>query len=297
MRNALHQFPDGRYQATEELDDGSPLEVTIEVRRDSMSLDFTGSAPVHIGNLNATPAIVRSVVIYVLRLLVNEPLPLNEGLLRPVELRLPEGLLNPPFPPNPAAAPAVVGGNVETSQRLVGLLLKALGVAASSQGTMNNVLFGTEHFGYYETVGGGCGATASCHGESAVHSHMTNTRITDPEILEHRYPVRVRRFAVRTGSGGAGRYRGGDGIVRELEFLAPVALSVLSQHRTRGPYGLAGGEPGQPGRQRVVRADGEVEILDALDERELEAGDRFILETPGGGGYGEPARALDTLGT
>ena len=288
LREALQCFPDGSYEATEELDDGSPLRVAIEIRGTSMALDFAGSAPVHIGNLNATPAIVRSVVIYVLRLLISEPLPLNEGLLRPVEIRLPEGLLNPPFPPNPAAAPAVVGGNVETSQRLVGLLLKALRVAASSQGTMNNVLFGTDRFGYYETVGGGCGATPSAHGESAVHSHMTNTRITDPEILEHRYPVRVLRFAVRVGSGGSGTFHGGDGIVRELEFLEPVSLSVLTQHRTVGPYGLAGGEPGQAGRQCVIRANGDVLPLDSLDECELEAGDRFLMETPGGGGWGEP---------
>ena len=229
---------------------------------------------------------VRSAVLYVLRLLVGEELPLNEGLLRPVELVVPEGLLAPPFADDPADCPAVVGGNVETSQRVVEVLVEALRLAAASQGTMNNVLFGDDRFGYYETVAGGCGAGPGFAGASAVHSHMTNTRITDPEVLERRYPVRLERFAVRRGSGGAGRWHGGDGVVRELTFLAPVSLSVLGQHRREGPAGAAGGGPGAPGRQRVIRASGEVEELAAIDGRELATGDRLLLETPGGGGWG-----------
>jgi 5-oxoprolinase (ATP-hydrolysing) len=232
--------------------------------------------------------VVRSAVLYVLRLLAGEELPLNEGLLRPVELMVPPGMLAPPFADDPARCPAVVGGNVETSQRIVEVLVEALGLAAASQGTMNNVLFGDARFGYYETVAGGCGAGPGFAGASAVHSHMTNTRITDPEVLERRYPVRLERFAVRRGSGGAGRWRGGDGVVRELTFLAPVSLSVLTQHRREGPAGAAGGEAGAPGRQRVVRAGGEVEELGAVDGRELAAGDRLVLETPGGGGWGIP---------
>jgi 5-oxoprolinase (ATP-hydrolysing) len=229
---------------------------------------------------------VRSVVLYVLRLLVDEPLPLNEGLMRAVSLSIPEGLLNPPFPDDPALAPAIVGGNVETSQRLVDTLLKALGLAACSQGTMNNVSFGTSDFGYYETVCGGCGAGPGFHGQSAVHTHMTNTRITDPEVVEQRYPVRIERFAIRRGSGGEGRFRGGDGVVRETRFLEAMSLSILSQHRGEGPYGLEGGAAGLPGRQRLVRTDGRTEALDAIDGREVGPGDRLILETPGGGGYG-----------
>ncbi|HLE85470.1 MAG TPA: hydantoinase B/oxoprolinase family protein, partial [Thermoanaerobaculia bacterium] len=186
-------------------------------------------------------------------------------------------------------APAVVGGNVETSQRLVDTLLKALRLAACSQGTMNNVLFGTARFGYYETVCGGAGATAERDGAAAVHSHMTNTRATDPEVLERRYPVRLERFAVRRGSGGAGRRRGGDGAVRELLFLEPASLSVLTQHRRERPYGVDGGLPGAPGRQRVVRATGEVVELAPVDGCELAAGDRLVLETPGGGGWGSAA--------
>ena len=286
LREALSRIPDGVYEAEERLDDGALLAARVEIRGGSATVDFAGTAPVQAGNLNATPAIIRSVVLYVLRLLVKEPLPLNEGLMRAVEVRIPPGMLSPEWPEDPARAPAVVGGNTEVSQRLVDTLLKALKVAACSQGTMNNVLWGTDAFGYYETVCGGTGAGAGWDGAPAVHSHMTNTRITDPEVVEHRYPVRVERFGVRPGSGGAGRWRGGDGAVRETVFLAPMSLSVLTQHRAEGPYGLEGGHPGAPGRQRVIRADGEVVELKSVDGLEVAPGDRLILETPGGGGYG-----------
>lgn len=297
LEAALRRLGDGTYRAQERLDDGSPLAVLIEVADGRSRISFAGSGPVHPGNLNATPAVVRSAVLYVLRLLVEasedpgskgSPLPLNEGLLRPVEIDLPRGLLNPDFPEDPREAPAVVGGNVETSQRLVDTLLKALALAACSQGTMNNVLFGTDRFGYYETVCGGTGATGDRDGASAVHSHMTNTRATDPEVLEARYPVRLERFAVRRGSGGAGRRRGGDGVVRELTFLEPVSLSLLTQHRRERPYGVDGGEPGAPGRQRLVRASGAELELAPVDGCEADAGDRLVLETPGGGGWGRP---------
>ena len=288
MGEALRRLGDGVFAAREELDDGTPLAVRIEVESGRASVDFAGSGPVHSGNLNATPAVVRSVVLYVLRLLVAEELPLNEGLLAPVRLSIPSGILAPPFAPDPEGCPAVVGGNVETSQRLVDLLLKALGLVACSQGTMNNVIFGDGRFGYYETLGGGCGAGPGFAGASAVHSHMTNTRMTDPEILEHRYPVRVRRLAVRRGSGGAGRWRGGDGLVRELEFLAPVHVSVLTQHRSSGPYGVEGGAAGAPGRQRLQRSTGEVVKLASVDGVRAEPGDRLEIETPGGGGWGAP---------
>jgi 5-oxoprolinase (ATP-hydrolysing) len=289
LRAALARLPRRRLEAEERLDDGSRIAVRIDLgaaAADGALLDFAGSAGVHPGNLNAPPAVLRSAVLYVMRLLVAEPLPLNEGLLRPLEIRVPPGMLDPPFPADPWAAPAVVGGNVETSQRLVDTLLKAFGLAACSQGTMNNVLFGDGRFGYYETVCGGAGAGPGFAGESAVHTHMTNTRITDPELLEHRYPVRLERFTVRSGSGGAGRWRGGDGAVRELTFLAPMSLSLLGQHRVEAPYGAAGGEPGRTGRQRVVRAGGEVLELASIAGCEVAAGDRLVLETPGGGGWG-----------
>ncbi|HEY0514990.1 MAG TPA: hydantoinase B/oxoprolinase family protein, partial [Thermoanaerobaculia bacterium] len=273
LRAALARLPAARYEAVERLDDGAALAARLEIHGPgadpAVTIDFAGTSGVHPGNLNAPPAVVRSAVLYVLRLLIAEPLPLNEGILRAVEIRIPPGMLNPPFPADPAAAPAVVGGNVETSQRLVDTLLKALGLAACSQGTMNNLLFGSERFGFYETVCGGAGAGPGFDGASAVHTHMTNTRITDPEVLEHRYPVRLERFAVRAGSGGAGRWRGGDGAVRELVFLEPMSLSLLSQHRVERPYGVDGGGPGEPGRQRLVRASGEVEDLSSIDGREV----------------------------
>jgi 5-oxoprolinase (ATP-hydrolysing) len=295
---ALARHGAGRYTATEHLDDGAPITVTLEITTHPEGravVDFGGSAGVHPGNLNAPPAVVRSAVLYVLRLLLAEDLPLNEGLLEPVEIRVPEGLLNPPFPEDPAACPAVVGGNVETSQRLVDTLLKALGLVAGSQGTMNNLLFGNDRFGYYETVCGGTGAGPGFDGTDAIHCHMTNTRITDPEVLEHRYPVRLESFRIRRGSGGTGRHRGGDGVVREITFLEPMELSLLSQHRKERPYALEGGEPGQPGRQILVRAEGAVEELPGIAARTVQAGDRLVLETPGGGGWGRPAGTPGSL--
>ena len=285
---ALARLPAGEYRAVERLDDGWPLAVRIALADGRAVIDFAGSGGVHPGNLNAPRAVVQSAVLYVLRLLIGEPLPLNEGFLRPVEIRVPPGILDPPFPSDPALAPAVVGGNVETSQRIVDTLLKALGLAACSQGTMNNLLFGNEGFGYYETVCGGAGAGPGFAGAAAVHTHMTNTRITDPEVLEHRYPVRLERFAIRAGSGGEGRWRGGDGAVREIVFLAPMSLSLLTQHRVEAPYGAAGGGSGARGRQTLMRATGEVEELASVDGREVGPGDHLILETPGGGGWGEP---------
>ncbi len=276
----------GDVAATEVLDDGAEIRVAIRASADRIEFDFTGTSGVHPGNLNATPAVVHSAVLYVLRLMVEQPLPLNEGLLRAVTIRIPPGMLDPPFGDDPAAAPAVMGGNVEVSQRLVNAMLRALGLCADSQGTMNNVVFGDEDASYYETVCGGTGAGPGFDGTHAVHSHMTNTRITDVEVLEHRFPVRVERFAVRRGSGGEGRYRGGDGVVREITFLAPLTLSLLTQHRDLGPAGAAGGADGLVGAQRLVRAGSTSEKLDAVDACDVEPGDWLVLETPGGGGWG-----------
>lgn len=291
MASALeeHVRSTGRqtFHARERLDDGSPIEVEVTVDSGSARVDFAGSAGTHPGNLNATPAIVRSAVIYVLRLLIGVPLQLNEGLLEPVAIDIPQGMLNPEFPADPRRCPAVVGGNVETSQRVVDTLIRALGLCACGQGTMNNTLFGDDSFGYYETVGGGAGAGPGFAGTSGVHTHMTNTRITDPEVLEHRYPVRLERFSLRPGSGGAGRYRGGDGLRRELRFLVPQQISVLGQHRVEQPYGVVGGAPGQTGRARIVRAAGGVRELASVDQADVEPGDLLVLETPGGGGWGD----------
>ncbi len=286
IEEALERIPDGRYVGRQLLDDGTPLAATFTIEGRRAILDFSGSGPVHPGNLNATPAIVHSVTIYVMRLLVDVELPLNEGLLEPIEIRIPPGLLNPEYVADPERCPAVVGGNVETSQRLTDTLLEALQLAGCSQGTMNNTTFGDEAFGYYETVGGGSGAVEGHDGASGVHTHMTNTRITDPEVIEHRYPVRLRRFAIRKGSGGEGKWRGGDGLVREIEFLAPLDFSILSQHRVSAPYGMAGGGDGAVGRQVIVSADGSRRELEGIEGCEVAPGDRLILETPGGGGYG-----------
>ena len=274
-------LPDGVYAFEDRMDDGTPICVTLTIRGDRMTIDFKGTGPASKGNLNAPRAVVQAAVIYVLRALVAERIPLNGGCLHPVEISVPPGsLLDPP------AGAAVAGGNVETSQRIVDVLLGALGKVAASQGTMNNVAFGDETFGYYETIGGGSGAGEGFDGASGVHTHMTNTRITDAEVLEVRHPVRLLRFSFRAGSGGGGRWRGGDGLIREYEFRAGVTVSLLSQRRAFPPYGLAGGEPGATGRNRVVRSNGAIQELSGCCTVELAAGDRLRIETPGGGGYG-----------
>jgi len=289
VRMALSSLPDGVHEGRQVLDGGAPLAATFTIEGDRAILDFSGSAGVHSGNLNATPAIVHSVTMYVMRLLVEADLPLNEGLLEPIEIRIPHSsILDPSYDADPHLCPAVVGGNVETSQRLVDTLIQALRLAGCSQGTMNNVSFGDDSFGYYETVAGGSGACQGFDGTNGVHTHMTNTRITDPEVLEYRYPVRLRRFAIRPGSGGEGRWRGGDGVVREIEFLAPLEFSILSQHRETAPFGMAGGGDGAVGRQTIIRADGSHRSISGVDGCPVDNGDLLVLETPGGGGYGEP---------
>ncbi|MGA0558621.1 hydantoinase B/oxoprolinase family protein [Larkinella sp. VNQ87] len=275
------------FMAEESLDDGHRICVEISVKNRQIVIDFSGTSPVHPNNLNANVSILYSAVLYVLRLWCGQDIPLNEGLMKPVLLRIPVCFLNPTFTDDPAECPAVVGGNTEVSQRLVDTLLKALGLAACSQGTMNNFLFGNQQFGYYETIGGGTGAGDGFHGRSAVHQHMTNTKLTDPEELERRYPVRVRQFVIREGSGGTGTWRGGDGVIREIEFLEPVQATLLSQHRFEAPYGLNGGKPGQIGTQTLITTDGQTTSLPGIFTRSMQAGERIRIETPGGGGFGK----------
>ncbi len=274
-----------RFAAQERLDDGSKLKVKIRLQPKLVTIDFTGTSKVHSGNLNATPAIVQSVVLYVLRLWVDKPIAMNEGLMERVKIILPDGMLNPDFS-DPDKLPAVVGGNTEVSQRLTDTLLKALKLSACSQGTMNNFLFGNEKFGYYETIGGGSGAVMGKNGADAVHTHMTNTRITDPEILEHRYPVRLGSFSIRQNSGGKGKWKGGNGIVRELIFNDKMSVNILAQHRKEKPYGIAGGGSGKTGKQMLIRKDGAEILLRGQAQIEVKKGDRVIVETPGGGGAG-----------
>jgi len=220
-------------------------------------------------------------VLYVLRTLVSEDTPLNDGFLRPVTLIVPEGsMLNPRFPA------AVVAGNVETSQVVTDALMGALGAMAASQGTMNNFTFGDEARQYYETIAGGAGAGDGFAGASAVQTHMTNSRLTDPEVLETRFPVLLEEFSIRRGSGGAGEWRGGDGATRRVRFLEPMRANILSNHRRVAPFGLAGGDDGAVGANRIERADGRVELLGAVAATDMAPGDVFVIETPGGGGYG-----------
>ena len=288
MRAALARLPQKTYRFTDHLDDGSPISVAIALDGGNARIDFAGSGPVVAGNLNANRAIVTAAVMYVLRLLIDEDIPLNHGVLAPVEIVIPPGLLSPPAAERPEDCPAVVGGNVETSQRVVDVLLGALGLAAASQGTMNNLLFGDATFGYYETICGGSGATPQADGTSAVHTHMTNTRLTDPEVLEQRYPVRLHEFAIRRGSGGAGAHRGGDGAIRRIEFLRPLEVSLLGTRRgPYPPYGLAGGEPGALGINQLTRSDGTTKTLPGATHFQAAAGEILTIETPGGGGFGK----------
>jgi 5-oxoprolinase (ATP-hydrolysing) len=278
VREAIAALPDGRYALADDMDDGTRIAVQITVAGERMAVDFSGSSPQVAGNSNAPRAVTVAAVLYVLRVLVGRPIPLNSGCLRAIDLTIPEGSV---LWPGPEAA--VVAGNVETSQRVVDVLLGALGKLAACQGTMNNLTFGDDSFGYYETIAGGAGASAGQDGASGVHTHMTNTRITDPEVLEAAYPVRLLRFALRPGSGGRGRRHGGDGVVRELQALRPLRASILSDRRVTLPFGLAGGAPGARGRNFHNERE-----LPGRAELVLAAGDRVRIETPGGGGYGEP---------
>ena len=270
-------------RALDHLDDGSPIALTLTIdRRDgSASLDFHGTGTEIWGNCNAPKAVTKSAILYCLRCLIKKDLPLNYGCLIPINIIVPEGSL---LAPSPDAA--VVGGNVLTSQRITDVVFKAFGVAAASQGCMNNFTFGNDRFGYYETIGGGAGAGPTWHGQTGVHTHMTNTRITDPEILERRYPVLLRRFSVRQDSGGNGRFKGGNGLVRELEFLEALNMAILSERRVFAPYGLEGGQPGRRGVNLFIREDGRRINLGAKNEIVAQPGDRFRIMSPGGGGFG-----------
>lgn len=275
-------------RAEDFLDDGTKiaLEVTIDRRDGSAIFDFTGTGHEIYGNLNAPPAVTASAIIYCLRCLLPETdIPLNQGCLTPIQIIIPtQSILNP----SPRAA--VVGGNVLTSQRVTDVVLRAFRACAASQGCMNNLTFGDATMGYYETIAGGAGAGPTWQGCDAVHTHMTNTRITDVEILERRYPVIVRQFAVRRGSGGAGKHRGGDGVIRELQFTRPLTVSILSERRAFQPYGLAGGAPGARGMNLLQINDGDrarTVNLGGKNTVQIQRGDRLIIHTPGGGGYGE----------
>jgi 5-oxoprolinase (ATP-hydrolysing) len=281
VRRVLGVLKDGEFALP--MDCGATLKVTVRIGagRRSARIDFTGTSAQMPNNFNAPSSVAMAAVLYVFRTLVDDEIPLNSGCLKPLEVVIPEGcMLRPRYPA------AVVAGNVETSQCITETLYGALGVLACGQGTMNNFTFGNARYQYYETVGGGSGAGPGFDGADVVQIHMTNSRLTDPEVLEWRFPVRLESFEIRHGSGGRGRWRGGNGAVRRLRFLEPMTAAILSGHRLVRPHGLAGGAAGEPGKNYVLRIDGRRTELGPFDQTEMAAGDVFVIESPGGGGYG-----------
>jgi 5-oxoprolinase (ATP-hydrolysing) len=269
--------------AQDRLDDGSIIQLRLTLDRNAGKavFDFSGTVGQLPNNMNTPKAVTQSAVIYCLRCLVQSEIPLNQGCLRSVKIILPEGSIL-----SPSEDAAVVAGNVLTSQRITDVIFKAFKACAASQGCMNNLTFGNQSFAYYETIGGGAGAGPGWHGQSGVHTHMSNTRITDPEILEKRYPVLLREFSIRKGSGGAGHYRGGDGLIREIEFLESLHVAILSERRVIAPYGLEGGEAGAVGKNQLIKRAGKTTDLGGKNQFEAEPGDCIRILTPGGGGYG-----------
>ncbi len=285
VRRVIDVLKDSHF--TYEMDDGSQIvvNITVDHANRSATVDFTGTSDQHPTNYNAPKAVCMAAVLYVFRCMCNADIPLNSGCLKPLNVIIPDrSMLNPEFPA------AVVAGNVETSQCITDTLFGALGVVAAAQGTMNNFTFGNDRYQYYETICGGSGAGPDFDGTSAVHTHMTNARLTDPEVLEWRFPVVLESFSIRPGSGGSGAHKGGDGTLRRIQFLEPMTASLLSSHRRIPPFGLAGAEPGQVGEQWVERASGETQEVGGRDKVELDSGDVFVIQTPTGGGYGAPDR-------
>jgi N-methylhydantoinase B len=282
VRRAIDVLKDGAF--IYEMDNGAKVQVKVTINRKNRSakIDFTGTSAQLNNNFNAPKAVTQAAVLYVFRTLVNDNIPLNAGCLKPLEIIIPEGcMLNPTYPA------AVVAGNVETSQTIVDALYGALGVMAASQGTMNNFTFGNEKYQYYETICGGSGAGGDFRGTDAIHTHMTNSLLTDPEVLETRYPVQVESFSLRADSGGKGKYSGGNGVIRRIKFLEPMTANILSNHRLIPPFGLNGGEPGKVGKNWIERENGTEENLGNTATVEMQTGDIFVIETPGGGGFGK----------
>ena len=291
VRRVITRLTDGQFEYR--LDNGAVIQVRVTVDRErrAATIDFTGTSPQLPNNFNAPSAVCVAAVLYVFRTLVDDVIPLNAGCLKPLDIVIPQGsMLNPDYPA------AVVAGNVETSSCITNALYGALGVMASAQGTMNNFTFGNERYQYYETISGGSGAgvadprdpNSGFDGTDVVQTHMTNSRLTDPEVLEFRYPVLLESYAIRAGSGGTGRWRGGNGGTRRVRFLEKMTASILANNRAIAPFGMAGGAPGEAGRNWVERVDGSREELPHIGSAEMAPGDVFVIATPGGGGYGTP---------
>jgi 5-oxoprolinase (ATP-hydrolysing) len=281
VRRVIGVLKDGEFSLP--LDNGALIRVAVRIDAGSRSatIDFTGTSAQLPDNFNAPRSITTAAVLYTFRTLVDDDIPLNAGCLRPLRIVVPEGCML-----NPKAPAAVVAGNVETSACVTNALYGALKSMAASQCTMNNLTFGNEQYQYYETIAGGSGAGPTFHGTSVVQTHMTNSRLTDPEVLEFRFPVRLDRFEIREGSGGRGRWHGGEGGVRRIRFLEPMTASILSNGRKHGAFGMAGGEPGRVGENHVERADGRIEALGHTGQVNVLPGDVIVIATPGGGGYG-----------
>jgi len=281
VRRAIDILQNGSF--IYEMDNGAKIQVKVIINRENRSakIDFTGTSAQLNSNFNAPKAVTQAAVLYVFRTLVDNNIPLNAGCLKPLEIIIPQGcMLNPIYPA------AVVAGNVETSQTIVDALYGALGIMAASQGTMNNFTFGNQKYQYYETICGGSGAGIDFDGTDAVHTHMTNSRLTDPEVLETRYPVQVESFSLRPHSGGKGQHSGGNGVIRRIKFLEPMTANILAGHRRVPPFGLHGAKAGKVGRNWVQRENGTEEILSSTATVEMQPGDIFVIETPGGGGFG-----------
>ncbi len=280
VKNAISSLHDGEFSYC--MDNGAKIQVKITIDNDHRraKIDFTGTSPQLESNFNAPTAVTQAAVLYVFRTLVKDAIPLNAGCLKPIEIIIPEGcMLNPVYPA------AVVAGNVETSQTIVDTLYGALGIMAASQGTMNNFTFGNHRYQYYETICGGSGAGDGFNGTDAVHTHMTNSLITDPEVLEFRYPVILESFSIRSDSGGEGKYQGGNGVIRKIRFNESMTAGILASHRMIPPFGLQGGKVGKVGKTYVERKDKTIEDLASTASVEMQPGDVFVIETPGGGGY------------
>ncbi|VEP15525.1 N-methylhydantoinase B/acetone carboxylase, alpha subunit [Hyella patelloides LEGE 07179] len=282
VKKVIDVLQDGEFTVQLDNEAKIAIKITIDKNNRTATIDFTGTSPQLDNNFNAPSAVTQAAVLYVFRTLVTDSIPLNAGCLKPLSIIIPEGcMLNPVYPA------AVVAGNVETSQQISNCLYGALGIMAASQGTMNNFTFGNEKYQYYETICGGSGAGNNYHGTDAVQTHMTNSRLTDPEVLELRYPVLLESFSIRKNSGGKGLYNGGNGVIRKVRFLEEMTAGILSGNRVNSPFGLQGGTPGKAGKNYVMKEDGAVKQLDSTATETMLSGDIFVLETPGGGGFGK----------
>jgi 5-oxoprolinase (ATP-hydrolysing) len=284
VRRVIDRLHDSAFSY--EMDQGTVIKVriTVDKKKREAVVDFTGTSPQQPTNFNAPEPVARAAVLYIFRVMVDDDIPLNAGCLRPIKIVIPKkSMLSPEFPA------AVVAGNVETSQAVTDTLFGALGALAGAQGTMNNLNFGNARYQYYETICSGSPAGPGFPGTDAVHTHMTNTRLTDPEVLEFRYPVLLEDFHIRKGSGGRGQWNAGDGVIRTIRFLEKMECTILSGHRRVRPFGLAGGEDGQLGKNAVRRKDGSIETLQGADATVIDAGEAIIIQTPTAGGYGKPA--------